>query len=158
MDYGIFEEKYNRAVSLNQHYKMIIFEFIRRLEKDNSIDVESDFKEHFLYYKKARKITYEEICGRLSEKGIQVSVDTLKSYSRKDRCSYTSSYSKEIAAVLNVSEDMILYGKDRITIMSMNSLDIKEMFNRLSEQNQKAIVYLLDAMYMEKIVPELFDE
>ena len=158
MNYNIFEEKYNRAISINQHYKILIFEFLRRLEKDYSIELDCDFKKHFIYYKNLEKITYEEISSRLSEKEITVSVDTLKSYSRKDRCSYTSKYSKEIAGVLNVSEDMLLYGKDRIIIMSMNSLDIKELFCRLGEQNQKAIIYLLDALYMEKIVPELFED
>lgn len=157
MNYEKFKDKYDRLMSMNQNYEIIIYEFVRRLEKDNSIELEPDFKKHFLEYKKAKNFSYEEISSLLYEQEIDVSVDTLKSYSRKDRKGLTSKHSKAIASLFNVPEDMILYGKDRISIMSVNSLDVKEMFQRLSEQNQKAVIYLLDSLYMVQIAPEIFE-
>lgn len=158
MTYEEFSKKANLLFELCPHYEMIILETLRRMEKEEKSPLQNHFKENFQRLKTARCITYERLAQLLTEEcGLRIDVNTLKSYSRKDRKSLSSSYSKEIANIFGVSEDMLIYGNDRLSILSEANLNIKNIYNRLSQENKNALYYLVSALYMERIAPEIFE-
>lgn len=166
--FDLFIEKYDKITELNYNYRIIIFELIRKMEKECSIEPQKNFSKNFVKYKKEQHITYEELAELVAKelnKDISndedftfVDVNSIKSYSRASRETKSSKYSKAIATIFGVSEDMLYYGEDKLTVYYYNANDIKILFNSLSEQNKKAIIYLLDALYLEKTSPEIFED
>lgn len=158
ISYNDFQKKAEQLFALCPHYRVIILEILRRMEKKHELIFQNRFKETFQELKKDLSITYENLAQLLTEKyGIRIDVNTLKSYNRKERKSLTSSYSPEIAEIFGVYEKELIYGKDYYPTLSKANCEIENMFNRLSQENQNAVYYLVSAIYMEKIAPEIFE-
>lgn len=153
-----FALKAEQLFELDPLYRIILIETLGRMEKEHAPVFSNHFKENFQELKSARSLTYEELSQLLmKEYGLNVDVNTLKSYGRKDRKTLSSSYSKEIAKIFGVLEEELIYGKDYMLILSKANCDIKNMFLNLSQENKEAVYYLVSALYRKKIAPEFFE-
>ena len=159
MGYKEFEKNYKKLSDIHQK---IVYETLRRLEHDNKHkgipEKGYDLKANINNKRKTLGITHEQIKKRIEEKYGVREIDSAYD-SMLTRRSEKSAILPMVLDVLEMTDaDAKKPPKDAFFIMCSDSATKEWLYNSLSMRDKKAIDFLVAALYMEEVAPEVFDD
>lgn len=176
------DEFLSRFTKLNVVHANIVFDFLRRMEHNenymgmNNLEELKNVKKHLKNIlentesdikkpknKKNKGMSFYELHKKVIKIDAGIEINALRTTIMRN--TKNSVYYEPIAKALGITENELFYGenlpkemRENINIMAEYYCSVQCLFNSLSKQNQKAVNYLVHALYMSEIAPEVFEE
>lgn len=144
---------------LNFPYRLIVRGLLEDFNRDGKeLKIEPSFSTNFEINRKKLNLTYEDVEKKINENtNLEGDIKNTLWRSMK-RKSKNSSYSKEVAEALEISETELLYGlKDELDVLALAN-SVPGLYDALDKKTKNIMLNLIRRLCALQFTPELFED